>query len=257
MSTKIQFTGLMTLVWHETERMFRIYSQVFLPPIITTLLYFLIFGTVMGDRIGLIENLPYIEFIMPGLIMIAVITNAYSNVASSLFTMRFQRSIEEILVSPMHNSLILVGYVLGGVIRGLIVAVLVFLVSAFFMQVNYANLPMMLLVVMLVATIFSLAGFINAMLAANFDHVSWIPTFILTPLNYFGCVFYSVNMLPSAFQKITYCNPMFYMVEALRHVMLGTTQVSFLLSITVLIVLLLALVVANMVLLNKGVGLRS
>lgn len=257
MTIKLQLTSLGTLIQHESERMFRIYSQVFLPPIITTLLYFLIFGAVMGDRIGLIDNVSYIKFIAPGLIMITVITNSYSNVSSSLFTARFQRSIEEMLVSPMHNSLLLVGYVLGGVIRGLIVSTLVFSVSSFFIALEFSHLPLTLLVVFLVSTLFSLAGFVNGMLAKNFDQISLIPTFILTPLNYFGGVFYSVTMLPSFWQKATYINPMFYMVDALRQAMIGTGQISLSVSMSVIIALLFALVFLNMFLLNRGIGLRN
>ena len=169
MTSRQQLIALYTLIRRELVRMFRIASQVFLPPVITTLLYFLIFGTVIGDRIGIIQGISYAAFIAPGLIMMAVITNAYSNVSTSLFSVRFQRSIEEMLVSPMHYSLLLLGYTLSGVLRGVIVAALVYLVAYFFLDVEFSRLPMTLLVVILVAALFSLAGFTNGMLARTFD----------------------------------------------------------------------------------------
>lgn len=257
MIIKLQARSLYTLIKHETERMFRIYSQVFFPPIITTLLYFFIFGAVMGDRIGSIQDVSYIKFIAPGLIMISVITNSYANVVSSLYTARFQRSIEEILISPLFNSLLLFGFVFGGIIRGLIISVLVFIISSFFVKLSFASLPMILLAVLLISSIFALAGFINGILAKNFDQISIVPTFILTPLNYFGGVFYSIQMLPVFWQHMTYCNPIFYMVDLLRYIMLGSSQVNIYLSLSIVISILVALIITNMILLRKGIGLRQ
>lgn len=252
-----QLIALYTLVRRELVRMFRIASQVFIPPVITTTLYFLIFGSLIGARIGTIQGVSYPMFIAPGLIMMSVIVNAYGNVSSSLFSVRFQKSIEEMLISPMHIGLLLLGYVLGGVIRGLIVAILVFLIASFFLTIELNHLPMTLLVVLLVAAIFSLAGFTNAMLARNFDDIMLIPTFILTPLTYLGGVFYSIDMLPPFWQKISYLNPVLYMVNALRHAMIGQEEVSMNLAMGIICFMLVSLTVINLILLKKGVGLRE
>lgn len=257
MDIKHQLIALYTLVRREFMRMFRIASQVFLPPVITTTLYFLIFGSLIGPRIGSIQGVSYPMFIAPGLIMMSVIVNSYGNVSSSLFSVRFQKSIEEMLISPMNNGLLLLGYVLGGILRGLIVAILVFIVASFFLSVHFSDLPMTLLVVVLVAAIFALAGFTNAMVARNFDDIMIIPTFVLTPLTYLGGVFYSTSMLPPFWQKISMFNPILYMVNALRHVMIGQEEVSMTLAMSIMVLLLAGLTVINMVLLNKGIGLRE
>ena len=252
-----QLIGLYTMVRRELIRMFRIASQVFLPPVISTLLYFLIFGAIMGGRIGSIQGINYTLFIAPGLVMMAVITNAYANVSTSLFNVRFQKSIEEVLISPMHYSLILIGYTIGGVLRGLIVAVLVFIVAYFFLDLDIKTLPMTLFIVVLVATLFSLAGFTNGMLARNFDDVALVPTFVLTPLTYLGGVFYSTSMLPPFWQHVTYFNPIFYMVNALRHVMIGQQEVNMVLAMGIICGMLVVLIGLNLVLLKRGTGLRE
>lgn len=257
MTTKQQLIALYTLVRREIVRMFRIASQVFLPPIITTGLYFLIFGTLIGTRIGQIQGVDYTMFIAPGLIMMSVITNAYGNVSTSLYSLRFQKSIEEILVSPMHNGLLLLGYVIGGVVRGLMVALLVFLVSSFFIKLEFNHLPLTMLVVLLVSALFSLAGFTNAILARNFDDVMLIPTFILTPLTYLGGVFYSISMLPPFWQTVSQFNPVVYMINAMRHAMIGQGEVNMTLSMTVICGMVILLIALNMLLLKKGVGLRD
>jgi len=257
MDTKQQLIALYTLVRRELVRMFRIASQVFLPPVITTSLYFLIFGSLIGSRIGDIQGVTYPMFIAPGLIMMSVIVNSYGNVSTSLFSVRFQKSIEEMLISPMHNSLLLLGYVLGGVLRGVIVAFLVFVISSFFISIEFSHLPMTLLVVMLVAGVFSLAGFTNAMIARNFDDIMLIPTFVLTPLTYLGGVFYSINMLPGIWQKISLLNPILYMVNALRHAMIGQEEVSMTLAMCIIFSMLIGLTTLNLYLLKKGVGLRE
>ncbi|WP_133130909.1 ABC transporter permease [Legionella yabuuchiae] len=257
MNINKQVIALYTLVRRETVRMFRIASQVFLPPVITTLLYFLIFGEVIGDRIGPIEAVSYSLFIAPGLIMMAVITNSYANVSNSLFSIRFQKNIEEMLISPMHYSLLLFGFTLGGVLRGVIVALLVYSVSFFFVDIDFYHLPLTLLVVVLVSSLFSLAGFTNAMLARNFDDVAIVPTFFLAPLTYLGGVFYGVSMLPPFWQKITYLNPIFYMVNALRTVMIGTQEINLLISLGIILTMIVMLTLLNLVLLKKGVGIRD
>lgn len=257
MAINRQLIGLYTIVRRELVRMFRISSQVFLPPVIQTLLYFLIFGSVIGNRVGLIHGVSYMMFIAPGLIMMTVITNAYSNVCTSLFNVRFQRSIEEVLISPIHYSFILIGYVMGGVVRGVIVAFLVFLISSLFLSFDLYRLPLTLLVVILVAALFSLAGFLNGMLARNFDDVALVPTFILTPLTYLGGVFYATSMLPPLWQSVTHINPIFYMVNALRHAMIGQEETDMWIAMTIIVLMVCILAVVNLRLLKKGVGLRE
>ena len=250
MNINKQLIAVYTLTHRELVRMFRISSQVFLPPVITTLLYFLIFGSVIGNRIGSIEGISYAEFIAPGLIMMAVITNAYSNVSTSLFSVRFQRSIEEMLVSPMHYSLLLLGYTLGGVI-------LVYITASFFIDLELANIPMTLLIVILVASLFALAGFTNGMLARTFDDVALIPTFILGPLTYLGGVFYSTAMLPPIWQKISLFNPIFYMVNSLRQAMIGHQEMNMTIGMIIICGMVISLAILNLILLKKGVGLHD
>ncbi len=257
MNVRLQYIAFYTLIRRELVRMFRIFIQVFLPPIITTLLYFLIFGTVMGDYIGSIQGTNYAKFIAPGLIMMSVITNSYSNVSSSLFSIRFQRNIEELLISPMHYSLLLLGFVFGGILRGLIVAILVYLVAYFFIDLDLTAVPMTALIIILVAALFSLAGFTNAILARNFEDISIVPTFILAPLTYLGGVFYSTNMLSPFWQKISYFNPILYMVNALRHAMLGHREINMVLAMSIILGLLVSLALFNLYLLKKGVGIRE
>ena len=257
MTNKQKLIALYTIINHELIRMLRISSQVFLPPVITTLLYFLIFGTVVGKQIGTIQGMSYGEFLAPGLVMMSVIINSYSNVSTSLFSVRFQKSIEELLVSPMHYSSILLGFVIGGVFRGLIVGILVYFVSCFFLHVDFTRIPMTFCIVVLVATVFSLAGFANAMLARTFDDVALIPTFIITPLTYLGGVFYTTNMLPVFWQKLSYFNPILYMVTALRQAMIGHQEINMTLAMTVICTLLVLLAILNLMLMKKGVGLHD
>ncbi|MDR3501020.1 MAG: ABC transporter permease [Legionella sp.] len=257
MAIKKQLVSLYTLVRREVVRMFRIASQVFLPPVITTTLYFLIFGSLIGPRIGEIQGVSYPMFIAPGLIMMSVIVNSYGNVSSSLYSVRFQKSIEEMLISPMHDSFLLLGYVFGGMVRGLIVAILVYLIASFFLTIQLSHLPMTLLVVLLVSAIFSLAGFTNAMVARNFDDIMIIPTFVLTPLTYLGGVFYSTAMLPNFWQKVSLLNPILYMVNALRQAMIGQSEVGMGLAMSIICLMLVLLTALNLYLLKKGVGLRE
>lgn len=257
MAIKQQLIALYTLVRRELVRMFRIASQVFLPPVITTTLYFLIFGSLIGPRIGQIQGVSYPMFIAPGLIMMSVIVNSYGNVSTSLFSVRFQKSIEEMLISPMRNGVLLLGYVLGGVLRGFIVALLVYLIASFFLTIDLTHLPLTLLVVLLVSAVFSLAGFTNAMIARNFDDIMIVPTFVLTPLTYLGGVFYSTTMLPEFWQKISWLNPILYMVNALRQAMIGQSEVGLGFAMGIICLMLVLLTIVNMILLKKGVGLRE
>ncbi len=257
MTNKALFIALYTIVRRELRRMFRIASQVFLPPVITTTLYFLIFGTLIGNRIGLIHGVPYPLFIAPGLILMSVITNSYGNVSTSLFSVRFQKSVEEMLVSPMPNYLILVGYVTGGILRGVIVGILVFVISSLFVSYNFHNLLYTFVVLIAVATLFSLAGFTNAVVARAFDDVALIPTFLLTPLTYLGGVFYDVDMLPPFWQTVSHFNPILYMVNLFRYTILGFSSVPVLEAIVVIILTIFGLILINLYLLYRGVGLRN
>lgn len=252
-----QWIALYTLVRRETVRMLRLSSQVFLPAVITTSLYFLIFGTLIGHRIGDINQISYALFIAPGLVMMTVITNSYGNVSTSLFSARFQKNIEELLVSPISMSLILCGYLVGGLLRGLIVATLVFIVASCFVTVSFHNLPFTLLIVFLVSGIFSLAGFTNALYARTFDDIMLVPTFLLTPLTYLGGIFYSINMLSPFWNKISHFNPIWYMVNAMRYAMIGYSETNIYLSLSIIIVLFLSLLGLNLWLLHKGVGLKE
>lgn len=252
-----QFIALYTLVRRELVRMFRIASQVFLPPVIITSLYFLIFGSLIGQRIGSIQGVSYSLFIAPGLIMMSVITNAYGNVSTSLFSLRFQRSIEELLVSPINDGFLLLGFILGGILRGIIVALLVYIVSCFFTPLVPAHLFLTVVLIILVSAAFSLAGFTNAMLARTFDDVMLIPTFVLTPLTYLGGVFYTSTMLPPFWQTVSHLNPIFYMINALRHAMTGHEEVPLPLSLSVIVGFLIFLTGLNLYMLKKGTGLRE
>lgn len=257
MTTSKQAIALYTLIRHEMMRMFRIASQVFLPPVITTALYFLIFGYLIGQRIGSVHGVSYAEFIAPGLIMMSVINNAYSNVSTSLFSMRFQKSIEEILVSPISNGLLLLGFITGGIIRGLSVALLVWFVSCWFVHLPVYHFGLTLLTLLLVSSLFSLAGFTNALVARSFDDVMLIPTFILAPLTYLGGVFYSTTMLSPFWQTVSHFNPILYMVNALRYAMIGQENVDIWLAMSIISGLVIALALLNLFLLKRGQGLRD
>ncbi|MDF1758088.1 MAG: ABC transporter permease [Legionellaceae bacterium] len=257
MKYKLQAVALATHLQHELNRMYRIPLQVFLPSMITTLIYFLVFGAIIGERIGLLEGVSYSLYITPGLIMIAVTTNSYSNASSSLYTARFQRSVEELLVSPMHQSIFLMGYVIGGIVRGVVVALIVLAVSAMFVDMNFSRLPLTLLVIIIFSSLFALAGFTNGMLAKTFDDVSIIPTFVLSPLTYLGGVFYSIDMLPGIWHKIALLNPIYYMVDALRYAMIGTSSANIYISMTFICGLIVLAIALNMFLLKKGVGIRD
>ena len=234
-----------TIVVREIRRFARIWQQTLLPPAITIALYFVIFGTLIGPRIGDMSGFSYIEFVVPGLIMMSVITNAYGNVVSSFYGSKFQRNIEELLVSPVPNIVILLGYVTGGVARGLSVGLIVTLLSLFFTQLQIHSLLTTVTIVFLTAILFSLAGFINAIFAGSFDDISIIPTFVLTPLTYLGGVFYSINMLPGIWQKISLLNPVVYLVSGFRWSFYENSDVSITTSvvmITVFMFLCLAII---------------
>ncbi|AGA33200.1 ABC-type multidrug transport system, permease component [Thioalkalivibrio nitratireducens DSM 14787] len=252
-----QWTALRTIVIKEVLRFSRIWVQTVLPPMITTALYFIIFGGLIGARIGEMDGYRYMDFIVPGLIMLAVITNSYSNVVSSFFSSKFQRHIEELLVSPVPNSLIILGFIGGGVARGLTVGVGVTAVSLFFSPPSVHNLAVALSIVVLTSILFSLAGLINGVFARTFDDISIMPTFVLTPLTYLGGVFYSVSLLPGFWQDVSLLNPILYMVNAFRYGLLGTTDLSLPLSYAIIIGFIVALYVFALIILNRGVGIRT
>lgn len=254
---KENMIGLYTILRREISRFVRIWSQTLLPSMISMTLYFIIFGNVMGARIGEIDGTSYIEYIVPGLIMMAIITNAYGNVVASFFGSKFQRNIEEMLVSPLPNFIILWGYLLGGLARGITVGLLVTGLSLFFTGLRLAHIWLVIVVAVLTAMLFSLAGLINGIFAKKFDDINIVPTFVLSPLTYLGGVFYSIDFLPSAWQWISYSNPVFYMVNAFRYGMLGKSDVDIHVALWVLIGFIAVLYGWAIWLFNKGAGIKS
>ncbi|RUO80663.1 ABC transporter permease [Idiomarina tyrosinivorans] len=256
-----QSTSLIALktIWiKECTRFLRIWVQTLVPPAITMTLYFVIFGSIVGERIGQMSGVTYMEFIVPGLIMMSVITNSYSNVASSFFSAKFQRNIEEMLVSPVSTPVIIAGYIGGGMARAMIVAVIVTAVSFFFVDNVHLEHPLyVVLTVILTSTLFSLGGLANAVFAKTFDDISIVPTFVLTPLTYLGGVFYSVSLLPDFWQGVSMANPILYMVNGFRYGFLGQADVPIGVAMAVLIGFNIAFFVLVYRLLSKGVGIRS
>ncbi|MFF7706844.1 ABC transporter permease [Pseudomonas sp. NPDC007930] len=246
-----------TIVYREVRRFMRIWPQTLLPPAITMVLYFVIFGNLIGRQIGGMGGFTYMQYIVPGLIMMSVITNSYGNVVSSFFGAKFQRSIEELMVSPVSPHTILIGYTLGGVLRGLAVGLIVTLLSLFFTDLQVHHLGITVLVVVLTATIFSLLGFVNAVFARNFDDISIIPTFVLTPLTYLGGVFYSINLLPPIWQTISLANPVLHMVNSFRYGILGVSDISIGTAVTFMLAATVVLYVLCARLLVSGRGMRS
>jgi ABC-2 type transport system permease protein len=249
--------ALQTIVIKELSRFLRIWLQTVLPPAITMGLYFVIFGNLIGPRVGTMAGFPYIEYIAPGIIMMAVISNAYSNVVSSFFGAKFQHHIEEILVAPVPHGLILTGYVIGGVCRGVLVGVVVTLVALFFTDLSVHHAGVTLLVVVLTAALFSLGGFINAIFARKFDDISIVPTFVLTPLTYLGGVFYSIELLPQPWRDLSLLNPVLYMVNAFRFGMLGVSDIPLAQAFLVIGAFIVLLSGLCLLLLERGVGVRS
>jgi ABC-2 type transport system permease protein len=250
----IAFKAILT---KEILRFMRIWIQTVLPPAITTALYFIIFGKLIGEQIGEMDGYRYIDFIVPGLILMSVISNSYANVVSSFYSSKFQRHIEELLISPVPNSVILAGYVGGGVARGIIVGITVTMVSMFFSDWQIHSYSITLLVFVLTSILFSMAGFINAIYANSFDDISIIPTFVLTPLTYLGGVFYSISMLPEFWQNMTMINPVFYMINAFRFGLLGTSDIPVGIAFTIIIAFIIALGTFSLWLLKKGVGIKN
>ena len=256
-SMNANLTALYTITRREITRILRIWTQTIIPPAITMTLYFMIFGKLIGSRIQDMDGVSYMAFIVPGLVMMSVIQNAYGNISSSFFGAKFGRHIEELLVSPMPNWVILLGYVAGAVLRGLMVGAIVLLIALAFTRLEVPHPFITLITVILGATIFALAGFINAIYAKKFDDIAIIPTFILTPLTYLGGVFYSVKILPEWAQTLTHLNPVFYIVNAFRYGLLGIHDMPLWQSFALMGAFIAVLGWISLWLLNRGTGLRS
>lgn len=254
---KLYAVAFTTIVIKEINRFLRIWLQTILPPVITTSLYFVIFGSLIGPRIGQMGGFTYMQYIAPGIIMMAIITNSYSNVVTSFFGAKFQRHIEEILIAPVPNLLIVTGWVCGGVCRGMIVGALVTVVALFFADLKVKSWIVTVAVVVLTSALFSLGGLINAIFAKKFDDISVVPTFVLTPLTYLGGVFYSIDLLPDIWRQISLFNPILYMVNAFRYGILGVSDIALIPAFVIIIAFILALGTLSVMLLQRGVGIRT
>lgn len=253
----VRWIGFKTIVIREYGRIIRIWGQTIVPAVVSATLYFVIFGNVIGRRVGAIDGFDYRQYIAPGLIMMQVITNSYGNVVASFFGAKFGKHVEEMLVSPLPNWVIVAGYACGGVVRGLLVGVAVTIVSLFFAHLHVHHLAVVLCAVLLTSLIFSLAGFLNALFAKNFEQVNWIPTFVLGPLTYFGGVFYSISQLPDWARRVSYVNPILHMVGAFRYGFLGTSDVNIGIAFALMVLAVAALFATAVVLLDRGTGIRD
>ena len=254
---RARWIGFRTIIAREYGRIIRIWGQTIVPSAVTATLYFVIFGSLIGKRVGAMGGFDYMQYIAPGLIMMAVITNSYGNVVSSFFGAKFQRFLEEIMVSPLPNWVIVAGYVGGGMVRGLLVGGVVTVVSFLFTDLHVHHAFVIVAAVLLTAAIFALGGFINAVFAKNFDQANWVPTFVLTPLTYFGGVFYSVSLLPAWAQKLSHANPILYMVNAFRYGFIGFSDVDVRLAFALMLALCVALFAYALALMNRGTGIRE
>ena len=257
-----QLNALLTIIRKEVRRFTRIWMQTLISPAIMIILYFVTIGVIIGSRIGEIGGYQFLKWMVPGMIMMSVINNTYSNVLSSFFSVKFQRSIEELLVTPIPHYIILLGWIFGGVARGIMVAILVALVSLPFVELEVQNWPLTLVVLFLTSILFSIAGFLNALFAESFDDVSIVPTFILTPLSYLGGIFYSVDMLPEFWRTVSLANPILYMVNALREGLLGSSDLASMnmsvgFSLLMIISFIIILFLVSLLLLQKGKGIRT
>ena len=257
MTIQEQFVAFKTILIKEVLRFMRIWLQTVVPPMITAVLYFVIFGNLIGSQLGNIDGVSYTEYIVPGLILMAVISNSYANVVSSVYGSKFHRHIEEMLISPVPNYIIVLGFIAGGVARGLTVGIAVSIVSAYFADLAVHDMLVVLAVAVLTATLFSLGGFINGIFAKSFDDISVIPTFVLTPLTYLGGIFYSIKMLPEFWQHVSEFNPILYMVNAFRYGVLGVTDIDLQTSFIIIIGCIVTLYLISLYLLRKGVGIKT
>jgi len=251
------FIAFVTLLRKETTRFTRIWVQTLLPSAITITLYFIIFGHLLGSQLGKINGVSYMQYITPGLIMMPIITNSYTNVVSSFYGIKFQKSIEEILISPMPNSLILLGFCAGGVMRSLAIGIIVTAIALLFTHLYIYNIVITLSIALLTATLFSLAGFTNAVFAKKFDDISIVPTFVLTPLVYLGGVFYSVSQFSPFWQTLAKVNPILYIVNSFRYGVLGITDINIRLAFIIITLAVITMFYFNLYLLRKGIGLRT
>ncbi|WP_413628155.1 ABC transporter permease [Fructilactobacillus vespulae] len=254
---KLYLTALKSLAMKETNRYLRIWVQTLVPPVITTSLYFIIFGKMIGGRIGNMGGFSYMQFIVPGLIMMSAITSSYSNVSSSFFSQKFQKNIEELLVAPVPTHVIIWGFIIGGVGRSLIVGTLVSAVSLLFVPLQVHSWLIVILTLVMTAILFSLAGLINGVYAKSFDDISIVPTFVLQPLTYLGGVFYSISMLPPFWQAVSKINPIVYMISGFRYGFLGIVDTPIISSIAILVLFIVVLYTLCYYLISKGRGLRS
>ncbi|MCG6934835.1 MAG: ABC transporter permease, partial [Proteobacteria bacterium] len=254
MKVREQMAAFRTLLTREFLRFIRIWLQTVVPAAVTTGLYFVIFGNLIGSQLHPIGGVSYMEYIVPGIILMSIITNAYANVVSSFYMSKFVHFVEEMLISPMPNYLILIGYVAGGVARGLVVGMVVTVVAMFFAPLGVYNAAILIAVVLLTAVLFSLGGFINAIYAKSFDDISIIPTFVLTPLIYLGGIFYSIDMLPAFWQKVSLVNPILYMINAMRYGMLGVSDIDVTTALAMIVFFVAVLFIFSLVLLRRGVG---
>ena len=253
----VRWIGFKTIVIREYGRIIRIWGQTIVPPVVTATLYFVIFGSLIGRRVGSMDGFDYLQYIAPGLIMMQVITNSYGNVVASFFGAKFGKHVEEMLVSPLPSWVIVAGYATGGVVRGLLVGVAVTVVSLFFAHLHVHHLLVIFAAVLLTSLIFALGGFLNALFAKNFDQVNWIPTFVLTPLTYFGGVFYSISLLPEWARRVSFANPILHMVNAFRFGFLGTSDVHVGAAFLLMLLLTVVLFGTAVQLLQRGVGIRD
>lgn len=246
-----------TILYKEIHRFVRIWPQTLLPPAVTTSLYFLIFGKLIGGRVGEMGGFAYMDYIVPGVVLMSVITNAYGNVVASFYSSKFQRNIEELMIAPVPGWLMLAGYVAGGVARGLAVGGVVLGISALFTRLHIAHPGIVLLVFLLTAVLFSVAGFLNALFANSFDDISIVPNFVLTPLVYLGGVFYSIDLLPGPWRIVSLGNPILYMINAFRYGFLGVSDVVVERSLFIIVDFILVLLLWTLWLLRRGTGLKS
>lgn len=257
MSFLLQMRALLTLLERETLRFVRIWPQTIIPPVVTTALYFVIFGGLIGSRVGEVGGVPYMDFIAPGLILMAVISNSYANVVGSFFSAKFQRHIEELMISPMSNLSLILGFMAGGMARGVAVGLAVAVIAALFTDLRVHDWGLALLVMLLTSAVFSLAGMLNAIFAKTFDDISIVPTFVLTPLTYLGGVFFSIELLPQPWRDLSLFNPLLYMINVFRQAVIGVSDVPVGLALGLLLGLFFVLLAACVYILRKGWGLRG
>lgn len=257
MEMQKQLISLYTIIRKEVSRFLRIWSQTLLPSVVTTTLYFIIFGSFIGSQIRDVNGFSYMQFIVPGLIMMSVLTNSYSNVVSSFFGQKFMHSIQEIQVSSTSNLTMLLGYCFGGMLRGILIGILVTVVSLLFVPLTIFSMSYVIVFIVLTSLVFSLGGFANSIFAKKFDDVQIVPTFVLTPLTYLGGVFYSIDVLPEFWQTVSKANPVLYMVNGFRYGFLGISDINVFIALGILIVFTIVFFILNLYLLNKGVGMKN